>query len=371
LEATFEKALVKGFEKVDYLVSSLNGFPHITKGGRWLENRNGHWTGGFWTGLLWLHYLETGAERFKEEALLRAGQLACRRDDNTTHDQGFIFGPSCIMGYNITGNMELKKQALDGAGNMFDLYDRHVELIRAWAETDYERIAIVDTMMNLPILLWAANQANKKVYWELALSVIDVIQKYHIREDSSTYHVVRWDESYRITGGTHQGYADETCWSRGQAWAFYGFANVYRYTGNAEYLEQANQLARYYIDHLDADYQARWDFVFRDDARQPVDSSAGAIAASGLMLLAQLYKQIGNEKQYQYFKTNGEAIVRSLIQHCLYEKTDCYGILEKATVDLPRNSGIGESTMYGDYYFMEALYRIKYENNEEKIALLY
>lgn len=371
MDKSISWAYEQGLKKVQYMRETLSGFPHITKDGKWLTNKNGHWTGGFWTGLIWLEALQKGDEAIFKEAKKWAATLKCRINDNKTHDQGFIFGPSCVMGYRITKDTDYLPLIHAGAENMLDLYNEKSGLILAWDEPSYEGIAIVDTIMNVP-LMWISDElkgeTKKK---EIALVVADNIKKYHVRKDSSTYHTAIWDNDYNITGGTHQGYAAESCWSRGQAWALYGFGNLYRYTCNESYLDTGIKLAEYFYSHLNKNLLPAWDLVFQNDDTQPIDASAASIAAAGMLNLAYMLGKKGDMAGMDKWIGRAASILQSEIELCLYKDLDKYGIIENAIVDFPRKSGIGESTMYGDYYFMEALYRLQNMDNPEKLELLY
>lgn len=367
----FTDAYEKGFEKVEYMLQTLDGFPHITRKAKWLTNQNGHWTGGFWTGLLWLDSIWKDSQELRDEATRWALKLSCRMDDCTTHDQGFIFGPSCVFGLRLTENSALIPLIHAGGTNMIRQFVPEVGLVKAWAEAGYEGISIVDTIMNLPILWISGELLDDPARKELCLHVANNIQKHAIREDGSTYHVIRWDNNFNIFGDTHQGYKAESCWSRGQAWALYGFANMYRYTGIREYLESAKKLAEYYWYHLNENHLPAWDFTFQNDDKQPVDSSAASISASGFALLADLMEQKGESELAGIYGDRADKILKAEIDCCLYDRLDEYGIIRHGTVDLPRKSGVDESTQYGDYYFMEALYRRINCNNREALSLLY
>ena len=373
-----KEILDKGFRKIKNMEEHLRDFPHITRNGEWLTHANGHWTGGFWVGLLWLkslYALESEKQQLQEMAAAWAKRLAVRATDNKTHDQGFIFGPSCIFGYRLTGDPEFVKLAEAGAKNMWDLFEGRVGLILAWDEPGYEGVAIVDTIMNLPLLAWVTEQQGQTEYLELACQTADHILKYHVRQDNSTYHVVRWDpNSFEVVERTtHQGFASDSCWSRGQAWALYGFANMYRYTGKTKYLETAQKLGEYFWDHLDDSLKLpRWDFVFKNNTEEPLDASSASIAASGMLLIYDLLKKEDIAGAAIWIE-RAEQILLSQVTHCLYGDIHKFGIIERATVDKPRKSGINESTMYGDYYFMEAVYRLHLlrEGNLKGLDLLY
>lgn len=362
-------------EKVECTRQLLQGrFPHITKDGAWLTNENGHWTGGFWTGLLWLKALDGGVEQDFSGAAEQAKRLAVRMRDNKTHDMGFIFGPSCVFGNNIRPDAGLVEMAVAGARNMVDLFEPRIGLVLAWDEPGYENIAIVDTIMNTPLLIWAAEASGDRSLHDTGLIVADTILKQHVRDDYSTYHVVGWDaERWAVNERrTHQGFQAESCWSRGQAWALYGFANMYRYTAVRRYLDASEKLADYFWDHLDDGLSLpRWDFTFRNEPAEPLDAAAASIAASGMALLSRMLSRDGEEAQAVLWNERAERIVQSLAENCLFDDLERYGIIREVTVDRPRNSGVRESSMYGDYYFMEALYRLQRSGSEESLELLY
>lgn len=371
MNRTLTDAYEKGFQKTVSMKETLPGFPHITRQGKWLTNQNGHWTGGFWVGLLWLYAIETGQDTAKQEARDWAMRLRCRMADCTTHDQGFIFGPSCVMGYRITHDEAFLPLIHAGADNLVRQYVPETGLIQAWADAGYEGISIVDTIMNLPILWISGELSDDPQKKELCLKVAKNIQEHAIRADASTYHVIRWDRDFRIFGDTHQGYTAESCWSRGQAWALYGFANLYRYTGIPEFLDTSIRLAEYYWQHLNADRLPAWDFTFQDDTSMPIDAAASSIAVAGMLLLAHLLQLKEEPQQAEQWKKRADEILLAETEHCLYQDLDRYGIIEHAVVDYPHGSGIDESAEYGDYYFMEALYRKKHAEEEAALKLLY
>lgn len=263
--------------------------------------------------------------------------------------------------------------AIEGAMNLNHLYDPVSNAIYAWDEPDYKGISIVDTIMNLPILIWAAEQNGNHDLKDMAIKVADQIAANHIKDDFATWHVVRWNpETHEIAEKTtHQGYSADSCWSRGHAWALYGFANMYRYTGKEDYLQTSQKLAEYFWNHLDSEtHLPKWDFIFQNKEEEPIDASAASIAAAGMILLSTQLKD-KNTAASGKWKERGETILKALVEHCFYFRADEYGIIEKVTVDKPRNSGVGESSMYGDYYFMEAIYRLLHAADDEALNQLY
>jgi unsaturated chondroitin disaccharide hydrolase len=294
--------------------------------------------------------------------------------DNKTHDMGFIFGPSCVMGNRIQPDPQLVEMALAGAHNMEDLFEEKTGLVLAWDEPGYEGVAIVDTIMNAPIMVWAAEQEGNETLYNKAITLADHIRTNHIRSDHSIFHVVRWDtKTFEIIERTtHQGFSADSCWSRGQAWALYGFANMYRYTSKKEYLETSAHLSEYFWRNLDDDLSLpRWDFIFKNNKEEPLDAAAASIAASGMLLLSKMFLQNKENEQAGLWKQRAERLIEALADHCFFKSIEQYGLIEHVTVDKPRNSGVNESSMYGDYYFMEALYRLMNYDDDKKLSILY
>lgn len=356
----------KGLGKVNCMKSGLSDFPHTTRNGEWLTHKNGHWTGGFWVGLLWFNALQTRTDGDFQTAGDWAMRFKTRMADNKTHDQGFIYGPSCVMGFNILKSETFIPLIHAGSRNMADLFDDNVELVLAWDEPGYERTAIVDTIMNLP-LMWVSDSlkgdnSHKEIMARAAKSII----KYHVRSDFSTSHVVRWDNRLNIVQDTHQGASPDSCWSRGQAWALYGFANMYRYTEDSTYLDIATKLAEYFYHNLNDDKLPAWDFVYKGNVAHPIDAAAASIAASGMLLISRLQGSRNKPGECIYWESCAKEILDVLIEQCMCTDRARYGILKGVTVDYPRKSGLGESSMYGDYYFMEALYRLQYKEKTDQ-----
>ncbi|TAN20122.1 MAG: hypothetical protein EPN37_02505 [Chitinophagaceae bacterium] len=370
-EYIFQKCL----EKIKFTELSIRGnFPHTTRNGIWQTYPSGHWTGGFWVGLLWLKaiYPQKKTDEL-EKALSQAKRLIDRTKDNKTHDMGFIFGPGCIMGNHIQADSGLRNMAIAGAENLKHLFDKQAGILYAWDEPGYEGVTIVDSIMNIPILIWSANEQHDRELYKMGITLADNIGVNHIRKDYSTYHLIRWDIHTHqvIERSTHQGYSSESCWSRGHAWALYGFANMYRYTKIEKYLRYAINLAEYFWQHLDANlFLPRWDFILKDHADEPLDASAASIAASGMLLLSKMNQETETENP-DIWKKRAVQIMESLVKNCLFTDIDRYGLIRNVTVDRPRNSGVNESSIYGDYYFMESVFRLMNYNHDDMTDILY
>ena len=334
-------------KKVDKSIK-LKDFPHITKNGKWVTTKDGDWTGGFWVGLLWYAYKISGDEKYKNEAYKRAKMLENRKNDRT-FDLGFLFYPSFALSYEITTDDYFRKIALEAANTLTTLlHDKtgfvYDEIDRRTGRT------IIDVMMNLPLLWWAYEETGDEKYYNVAYTHSKRTIEEFIRKDYSTIHVIDFDlETGEIRRKiTVQGYSNESCWSRGQAWAIYGFASAYKCTRDEQFLKPAKNIAAYFIKHLIKDCVPYWDFD--DPKREVKDSSAGAIASSALLDLSVLS---GEEE----FRDVAISILNSLCDTYLSGE-DEEGILKHGCFHKPENMGVNESLIWGDYYFMETLMKV-------------
>jgi unsaturated chondroitin disaccharide hydrolase len=347
--------------KVEHLERVLPAFPHTTQHGRWRTGEHGRWTAGFWIGMLWIGYLHTGGPSFREAALRWIQRLAPRAEDTSTHDMGFLFGPSCITGYRITRDSALRDLALRAARSLATRYRAAPRgpFLPAWDDggaDEYRGLQIVDTVANLPLLAWASQEGGDRALGDVALALGHRIAAEHVRPDGSTIQVVEFDPASGevIRKGTHQGASPEGCWSRGQAWAAYGFANLFRYTGHAAFRDVAVQCLRWFVDHLPEDGIPFWDFFAPGIPDEPKDAAAAAVAYSGAGLLGDRAAQ---------------GRLRRGLAGCVEPDPEPYqGIIRHATADRPRNSAVDESTIYGDYYFVEGLFR---EARPDRTDVLY
>jgi unsaturated chondroitin disaccharide hydrolase len=332
-----QRALGFALARTEENASRLTAFPHTTRGGGWLHSEHGRWTGGFWVGLLWMGYLTTGHPHWARRAAEWARRLEPRCRDTSTHDLGFLFEPSFVRGWLITGDPYYRDVALQAAGSLATRYRPAGRYIPAW-DDDVDGRAIVDTAMNLGLLYWAGRR-------EIATAVADTILREHVRSDGSTYHVVDFDP---LTGqvvrhGTHQGWSDGSCWSRGQAWALYGFGRIHGWTHEARFGDAARRLADYFLRRLPRDRLPPWDFDAPPGG--PVDTAAAAIAASGLLDLGSAdYRDAALD-------------ILTALCGCLSDHQS-EGILLHGAVDVPRGSAVDESLIYGDHYFVEALCKV-------------
>lgn len=217
---------------------------------------------------------------------------------------------------------------------------------------------IIDCNMNLPLLYWASEQTGDRRFADAARRHASQAARYLVRPDASTWHtyymdVVSGEPRY---GNTQQGYADDSCWSRGQAWGIYGFLLSYSYTGDRQFLELSRRLANYFLKRLPADDVCHWDLaLLGTDALR--DSSAAAIAVCGLL---ELVKHLPlTDPDRENYQQAAMAILSSLSRHYLARPDEPgNGLLKHSVYHLASNKGVDECCSWGDYFYVEALVRM-------------
>ncbi len=343
--------------------NDLTQFPRNTdEKGKWTTRESRNWTSGFFPGCLWYMYELTGDEAWMQKARVWTDAMEAEKSNTQTHDIGFMMFCSFGNGYRLTGDGKYKEVILESAKSLSTRYNPAVGCTLSWsskwAQSRWKFAVIVDNMMNLEILLWAARNGGDKKLYEISASHAAKTMQNHIRADHSTWHVVDYDPNTGkvIKKQTLQGYSDDSCWARGQAWGTYGFTMAYRETGDERFLKTAQRLADYFIEHLPEDNVPYWDFQ-APGPNEPRDTSAGAIAASAMLELSGLVKD--SQARQKYFEA-AEKILKSLSSPAYLDrenKTD--GVLLHGTGAKPLGREIDVSLIYGDYYFLEALVRYK------------
>lgn len=333
-------------------------YPRATdSNGYWMKVAPGDWTSGFFPGCLWYGYELTGDTAFRNAAERWTAGLAGQQVNVHTHDVGFIMFDSYGNGYRIHPNAEYKNILLRSAQSLATRFNPKVGCIRSWDNRKWQFPVIIDNMMNLELLFWASKNGGGQDLYDIAFSHALKTMEHHFRSDGSTYHVVDYDSATGrvLSRETHQGYADESVWARGQAWAIYGFTMSYRETRDPQFLQTAEKAAAYFIGHLPTDGIPYWDFLVPNIERQPRDVSAAAIAASALIELSTYTKNSENKGAYE---SATKKILSSLCQPpYLAEGTTSSGILNHAVGNYPAHSEIDVSLIYADYYFLESLRR--------------
>jgi len=334
-----------------------NTYPFFTdSAGAWTTTGPRAWSSGFLAGSLWLQYRQTAGARWRKRAEAAQAGVESQKKRTSTSDLGFMLLDSVGQGYRLTGEDRYRRILLRAAASLATRYDPTVGCIRSWNTTGDFRV-IVDTMMNLELLFWAARHGGDPAWYHMAVSHALQTRKNSVRPDGSTYQVVDYDPTTGVvTGrGTHAGYDAESTWSRGQAWALYGFAIAFRETEDRRFLRTARQTADFYLAHLPADGVPYWDFNAPTIPSEPRDSSAAAIAASGLTLLAGLDPIRERRRAY---RSAARAGIRSLSSSFSAEGSGNDAVLLHGTYFEPGGNA-DTGLIWGDYFFEEALLRYR------------
>ncbi|WP_282088461.1 glycoside hydrolase family 88 protein [Streptomyces tendae] len=343
--------------KVRAVAPEVVGYPVGTRFERWTYSQNGDWVGGFWPGTLWMAYLHSEDETFRTLALASARGLAPRQYDTSTHDLGFLFSPSWVTAWRLTGETEWRDGALRAADSLLQRYNPRGRFIRAWgrlSSPDNAGRVIVDTMMNLDLLAFASRETGDEKYLSAATEHARTTQRYFPRGDGSTPHVYDFDpdSGAPVGPGTVQGYSPASCWSRGQAWGVYGFTTIYRRTGDPAFLSTARRLADFATAALTEDHVPVWDYRAPQEPYDVKDASAGAIMACGLLDLAAVTGRQG-------YRDTALRILTALARTCLTTDSErAQAVVARCTRNRPAEDGVEISLPYADYYLLEGILRV-------------
>ncbi len=327
------------------------------------------WTSGFFPGCLWLIYEYTGEEKWKIAAQKFTRNLEQEKLNGTTHDMGFKMFCSFGNGYRLTGDREYKEILLESAKMLITRFNPKVGCIRSWDHHAHlwQYPVIIDNMMNLELLFWAAKESGDLIFYNIARHHAETTLKNHFRSDYSTWHVLNYDTATGqvLDRHTHQGYAHESTWARGQAWALYGFTMVYRETREQRFLNQAVHIANFILHHKNFpdDMVPYWDFDAPNINQEPRDASAAAIICSALY---ELSTHLGREGVP--YKSAADKIIASLSSEKYLAKLGANAnfLLMHAVGNKPANSEIDVPIIYADYYFLEAnLRKLKIEKTAD------
>lgn len=327
---------------------------------------NTTWTTSFWTGMLWLAYNMTGDEKYRRVAEIQVQSFKRRLDEGVqidTHDLGFLYSLSCVAAYKLTGNQEAKELALRAARHLAGRFREQGQFLLAWGPINTPHNPrgnrmIIDCLMNLPLLHWAAAMTGEDRYRAIAVAHARQTISYIVRPDASSFHTFYFDYATGrpLEGKTHQGYADDSCWARGQAWAIYGLPLSYSYTRDWTLLDVAQKMTNYFLNRLPEDEICYWDLVFTD-GNEPRDSSAAALAVCGLL---EMLKHLPLTNPYRPAYTQAALkIMQTLMDnYTTVNHPESNGILLHATNHKPHGVGVDECNIYGDYFYFEALVRL-------------
>ncbi|SHE91148.1 glycoside hydrolase family 88 protein [Dysgonomonas macrotermitis] len=325
------------------------------------------WCSGFFPGSLWYMYEYTKDKKWEVLARKFTDSIEREKINGGTHDMGFKMYCSFGNGLRLTHDTRYKDILLESAYTLITRYKPNAKIIRSWDHnTDkWQCPVIIDNMMNLELLFWAFKESKDSIFYHIAVNHAKTTMKNHFRSDYSTYHVIDYDS---ITGevlkkNTHQGYAHESTWARGEAWAIYGYTMAYRETHLPEFLNQAKHVANFIFNNpnLPEDLIPYWDYNAPDIPNEPRDVSAATVTASALYELSQ-YDKANRDK----YKEWADKIIENLSKHYLAKQGSDRGfLLLHSTGSKPMDSEVDVPLSYADYYFLEALLRKqKLEHNE-------
>jgi len=383
-----KESFVKAEKQYEFLTKEADAiklFPRTTnKAGKLVGTNEWDWTGGFFPGSLWFLYHQSGNEQTKNAAIRWTEALEKAKDFTVNHDIGFVM--YCSYGNAIkylddpAKVKAYKDLIIYSANTALKRYDPKVGLIKSWdskggwdKSKPWKYPVIIDNMMNLEMLCYVSDLTGDPKFRQVAISHADKTMKNHFRPDYSTYHVVDYDLSGNVVHRqASQGYADNSTWARGQAWAIYGFTMMYRETKKPEYLETAQKAAKFYMNHpnLPKDKIPNWDFNAGQEGYTPVvdfskrnlnyiprDASAAAIVASALIELSTFSKG-KDKKAYLNFAKETLETLSGPEYFAGYGENGGF-LLKHCVGSLPHNSEIDGPLVYADYYFLEGLTRLK------------
>ncbi|MCM3626587.1 glycoside hydrolase family 88 protein [Paenibacillus glycanilyticus] len=342
------------------------GFPHASQGGTYVLEAPHWWTAGFWPGLLWLLHEGAGDanlpfRQIAEECELKLDEVLDGYD-RLDHDIGFMWTLTSVINYKLNGGEASRRRALKAANYLMGRFNLKGNFIRAWNPwsegEDNSGWAIIDCAMNVPLLHWAARETGDSRYIHLAEAHMDTVLKHFIRKDGSVRHIVRFDpqsgEVAEYIGG--QGFGPESAWSRGTAWAVYGLTLAAKHTDRQEFLDAAKQVSHFFLSQLPEDSVPVWDFRAPEETKWLRDSSAGACAACGLLLLAELVPA----EEASGYRNAGERILKSLYQNYgSFDQDGEEGLILHGTSHYPERKNMDVPLIYGDYFFVEGLARLR------------
>ena len=339
--------------------SSVNGFyPQV---------ENNQWTSGFWPGSIWLAFEYTQDKYFQYAAQIQVQSFLHRIQNRIAtdhHDMGFMYTPSCVSAWKLVRDDDARRAAILAADQLMERFQPVGNFIQAWgpmSEPENYRY-IIDALMNLPLLYWAARVTGDQRYVEVARLHAETTLQNSIREDDSTFHSFFMDRvtGEPVAGVAVQGYKNDSAWARGQAWAVYGMALLYRLEKDEKYFVGFERVLRYFLKYLPDDLIPYWDLSFVE-GDEPRDSSSALIVACGLLEIASLFQGEPARK----YELLARQLVKSVVDNCAVQSPDMsnglvlHGTYSKKS---PYNScteeGVDECLAWGDYFYMEALTRL-------------
>lgn len=327
------------------------------------------WCSGFFGGSLWYLFDYTKDTVWKNAADKWSMAVEKEKNNTQTHDLGFMLYCPFGNGYRLTKDERYKNIMVTGAASLATRFNPSYGVIKSWdGWKGYDYPVIIDNMMNLEFLLWAAKATNNKMFYDICISHADHTLKNHFRKDYSSYHVVCYGPGGKVLAQkTHQGYADNSAWARGQGWALYGFTVMYRATKQQKYLDRAEHVAQFILSHpnLPADKIPYWDFNAPNIPNEERDASAAAVMASVLLELSQ-YSKTNSKKYFAAAEIMLQSLASASYKAKIGENRNF--ILMHSVGSKPHNSEVNTPLVYADYYYLEALLRYDKINKKQRLV---
>ncbi|MCD7862244.1 MAG: glycoside hydrolase family 88 protein [Lachnospiraceae bacterium] len=362
--AVYQEAYRQELARIEYILKEnldlfVGKYPHVSEHNRYQPQENVLWTSSFFVGMCFLAYEDSHDPVYLkyEKEHLKSFEDRLLKREHISHDLGFEYTLSCVADYLVTGNPEGERIARMAAQMLTERYNAKGKYIQAWGEMGitYPNVKIIiDTMLNLPLLY----RTGDETCIEIAKNHAMTASKTLVRKDFSTFHtyLMNPDTGEAVMGKTHQGHRDASTWARGQAWAVYGYALSYRYTREPWFLEVARRTEEVFEQNLPRDLVPYWDFDFTDENPDIRDTSAASIFVCGLL---ELCEHVEPDQTKKYLKL-AEAVMKSLREHYSTRNLpDSNGVLTEGMYH--RHDGARECTIWGDYFYMEALMRLTRE----------
>lgn len=351
----------KNKEKLPYTTDKDGNYDDRSDESRqWnLDDGLNWWTNGFWGGIMWLLYQDTKDERYAQIARFSEEKLKKCFDIyyGLHHDVGFMFQPTAVADYRLTGNKESRRIAMHAANLLAGRFNPAGKFIRAWnqvEDSDTRGWAIIDCLFNISLLFWASQESGDPRFRQIAMLHADTVLKSFVRQDGSVCHIVEFDPETGTMVKSHggQGYQEGSSWTRGQGWAVYGFANAYSHTNEQRYLDAAKKVAHYCIANLPESGMIPVDF------RQPKepaweDSCGACVIAGGLIEVAG---HVPEPEKDEYLRP-ALKILKTIAEKRADWTRDCDAIVQNCTGSY-HSSEHHFTMVYADYYFIEALYKL-------------
>ena len=365
LAEVVDEALARAERQVLLMAEKYSGregrLPRTWENGEDVSSDSRWWCSGFFPGTLWYVYENSRDPRVLEYARMYTARVEREKYTTDNHDVGFMLYCSFGNGLRLTGDKSYEEVLLTGARSLATRFKPEVGLIRSWDHNrdKWQYPVIIDNMMNLELLLWAAGYSGDESFRKMAVWHADKTMEYHYRPDFSSWHVVSYDT---VSGKphirqTHQGFSDDSAWSRGQAWGLYGYTMCYRETGDAKYLKHAERIADFIMHHPNtpADRIPYWDYNAPDIPDAPRDASAAAVVSSALFELSTLVPEAEGKRYFDY----AETLLMNLSSDAYLARKGANGgfILMHSVGHLPADSEIDTPLNYADYYYLEAIGR--------------